>query len=341
MPLFRRSKKTAPPAATAPPNGPAPDPLMGDQDAHRFQAELAEGRWQEFHEFLEATRDWDDREFYVTKLSVITDRPDWIGEWRSARPGSPLPLLFRGSHGIHWAWQARGAGRAKTVTSDAWPLFFSRLVEADRDLAQAAALDDADPTPHARSIWSAIGLDLDKDEKGRRFGEVARRHRWHSEAHRAMIQALAAKWSGSHKEMFEFARAASAEAPEGHPVRQTIPLAHIERWMHLSQEVADWKERRRLYFLGEPAKEEIRAAADHSIRSPHYVPGKLTPAERNVFAWCFGLMQDYQAQLDQMELIGPLFQKAPWHYQGDPGLVYEQARERAVKAVRSGLSTRR
>jgi hypothetical protein len=131
--------------------------------------------------------------------------------------------------------------------------------------------------------------------------------------------------------MFEFARAASAQAPDGHPVHQTIPLAHIERWLRLSQDVADWKERRRTYFLDEQVQGEIRAAADRSIRSPNYVAGKLTPAERNVFAWCFSLMQDSQAVLDQMDLIGPLFQKAPWQFRGDPAQAYEQARAHALK----------
>lgn len=58
MALFKRPRPAAAPPpqpAAAPPKGPPVDPLAGDAVAHRFRAELAEGRWQEFHDFLEAT----------------------------------------------------------------------------------------------------------------------------------------------------------------------------------------------------------------------------------------------------------------------------------------------
>jgi hypothetical protein len=93
---------------------------MGDSSAHQFRAALAGGRWQEFHDFMEPIRDWDDRHFYLNTLSEIDGRPKWLDEWAAARPQSPLPLLFRGAQAVHWAWQARGAGWATTVKKDAW-----------------------------------------------------------------------------------------------------------------------------------------------------------------------------------------------------------------------------
>ncbi len=109
-----------------------------------------------------------------------------------------------------------------------------------------------------------------------------------------MVQATAAKWSGSNEEMFEFARGSSAEAPEGSSVHAVVPMAHLEKWLNL----------------------------------PRY-----TPSDRNIFAMCFFLMHDYQAQLEQMRLIGPLIQASPWNYQGDPGWAYERARTMAQQAV--------
>jgi hypothetical protein len=44
-----------------------------------------------------------------------------------------------------------------------------------------------------------------------------------------MIQALARKWSGSHDEMFEFARSESEQAPDGHSVHRIIALAQIAK----------------------------------------------------------------------------------------------------------------
>src|SRR6202023_1851109 len=138
MAIFRRDVPA--PATTRPParpvaaqpeaQRPAPptDPLAGISEAHWFKRELAEGRWQQFHDFLEDTTDWDERHFYINSLSSISGRPQWLDEWAYARPRSGLPSLFRGSHGINWAWEARGSGRAKTVKEDAWPVFHQRLV---------------------------------------------------------------------------------------------------------------------------------------------------------------------------------------------------------------------
>lgn len=323
------------PTAKEPRTGPPTEPMAGDAAAHHFRAGLAEGRWQEFHDFLETTRDWDShsRDFYLGRLPDIEGRPVWLDEWAAARPQSPLPPLFRGCQGVNWAWQARGSGRANTVAQDAWQVFYSRLVDADRDLARAAAMDDADPTPHARSIAIATGLNLGQAEKRRRFGEAIRRYRWHRTAHTLMIQALAAKWSGSNEEMFEFAQSASAQAPDGHSVHVVIPLAHLEKWLNLPRESDDGKALQQQYFRGGAVGAEIIRAADQSIRSPRYLGNRFTPSDRNIFAMCFWLMKDYSAQLEQMRQIGPLIQASPWNYQGNPGWAYERARTRALTAI--------
>jgi hypothetical protein len=321
--FFKRLAKAAAPA----------DDLAGDADAHRFRAELAKGRWHGLHDFLEATRDWDSRDFYIARLSNISGRPGWLNEWAAARPASSLPFLFRGTQGMHWAWQARGSGYAKTVQRDAWQVFYARLVEAERDLAKAAAMDEEDPTPHARSIRAANGLNLGLDEKKRRFAEAARRHRWHVGAHTNMIQALSAKWSGSHAAMFEFARSASAQAPDGHSVHKVIALAHIERWLSLPGESPDGKARQGTYFADRLVREEVNRAAESCVRSAAYAESLFTPADRNAFAMCFWLMSDYNAQLEQMGQIGSLIEAIPWQYLGDPGRAYERARAAAMQAT--------
>jgi hypothetical protein len=199
-------------------------------------------------------------------------------------------------------------------------------------------MDEEDPTPHARSIAIAMGLNLGQAEKRRRYSEAIRRYRWHRSAHAEMIQAVAAKWSGSNEEMFEFARSASAQAPDGHSVHVVIPLAHLEKWLNLPRESDDGKVRQLEYFRGGAVAAEILRAADQSIRSPRYLRNRFTPGDRNIFAMCFWLMKDYNAQLEQMRQIGPLIQAVPWRYQGNPGWAYERARTRALTAIQ-GAST--
>ncbi len=344
MPLFRRRGAESAPASPPAPAVPDPpvDALIGDADAHALRAELDRGEWRRFDEFLQATREPDARHFYVDTLaSVITGRPAWLDEWCEARPGSAGPLLFRGSHSRHWAWEARGSGLARSVEQDAWPLFHERLVAADKDLGRAAELDPGDPTPHALGLWVAIGLSLGQQELRGRFAEVDRRHRWHLGAYRAMSQGLADKWGGSNAALLEFARAALREAPDGHPVHVIVPYAHLEVWLRFTHalkagtpEHAQGRERQVAYFRDEAVKAEVRLAADRSIRFPGYRPCRATPTHRNAFAMCFGLMHDYPAQLEQMDRIGSLITRIPWAYQGRPGAAYERARARALAATR-------
>ncbi len=176
MALFRKKPVQRPAAgATAP--GPTILPARGDQRALAFKAQLARGQWQEVHDFLEATTEWELRNFYVTELSQVSGRPQWLDEWVAARPGSALPLLMRGSHSKNWAWEARGNGRASTVKEDAWPTFHARLVAADKDLAEAAARDERDPTAWAQSMIVARGLSLGPGPRGARHGPLRRRRR--------------------------------------------------------------------------------------------------------------------------------------------------------------------
>lgn len=309
------------------------DPLSGDPTAHRFRSELRKGRWEEFHEFLKNQRDWDSRHFYVVQLSNIEGRPGWLEEWVAARPGSSIPLLFRGSHGVHWAWEARGETYASMVPRGAWKIFHERLIAADRDLSLAASLDEDDPTPYARGITIAMGLGLGNNEKTRRFNEAARRQRWHVSAHMNMIQALAGKWSGSDNAMLTFARKQSADAPEGHSVHKVIASAHIERRLSLDRQ-PNGGGHAGSYFWDREVRKEIYQAADRSIRSADYAPGVHEAADRNFFAMAFWLMRDYDAQLEQMNAIGARVLPVPWKYHGPPGWAYKRARSAAAKAVK-------
>jgi hypothetical protein len=54
MPLFKKASRPPPPAAQ-PHKGLPADKLMGDSAAHWFRGELAQGRWQELHDFRSAS----------------------------------------------------------------------------------------------------------------------------------------------------------------------------------------------------------------------------------------------------------------------------------------------
>ena len=337
MPLLGRRSKSTPAQATGLARKVTVDNLMGDQVAHRLAADLAAGRWQELHDFLAATHDPEDRFFYVNQLSrVIGDRPEWIDEWRAGRPGSALPVLFSGAMYVRSAWEARGARLGKYVAEDAAQLFHQRLVLADRDLTAAAELDPRDPTPHAESMWVALGLSLGQPELHRRFTEVNRRHPWHCGAYRAMSQGGAPKWGGSLGTLFGLARQVMDEAPEGHSVHTFVPTVHFERWVNFSREKGATTADRQDYFRTPQVRDQINHAAQRSVSSPAYQPGHHAISDRNMFSMTFWLLGDYRAQLEQMELTGQVISSVPWNYLSDPVGSYQKAWQEAAAAIAAG-----
>ncbi|MEG3634848.1 hypothetical protein [Micromonospora palythoicola] len=70
-----------------------------------------------------------------------------------------------------------------------------------------------DTTARTFLVVSARGREVHPAEARRRFDEVVTRHPGHRLAHEHMLQYLCRKWSGSHEQMFEFAREAFAKAP--------------------------------------------------------------------------------------------------------------------------------
>jgi hypothetical protein len=95
---------------------------------------------------------------------------------------------------------------------------------------------------------------------------------------------------------------------------------------------------------GRPVGDLLRDADAHAFRGKldqvrwHrlHVPLRFVPEHRQVFAMCFALTHDYPAQLEQMELIGPLITQIPWACQDDPAAAFEGSRTRSLAAVRAG-----
>jgi len=92
--------------------------------------------------------------------------------------------------------------------------------------------------------------------------------------------------------------------------------------------------------LGRPVDDLLRDADSHAFRVElgqgrwHrlHAPLQSAPAHRNVFAMCFALLRDYLAQLEQMDLIGPLITRIPWARR-DHLAASEGARARALAAI--------
>ena len=300
------------------------DPTLGDETARRMRGQLAQGDWREAHQLLKGARNWDDRAFYVGVLAKWDGRPDWLDAWREqSGPASPVPLLVRGSHGIGWAWEARGTSVADKVDDQSWPAFAARLRDAERDLEEAARLDPEDPTPWALLVQSGVGLQLPRETLRARFEEARRRHRENRTAHHAFLSALTWKWGGSHQEMLTFAREAAAGAPAGSTLHGLIAWAHIERSLAFAMEgnpsaAADCLSSR-------ATRAEVTAAWERLFGAPRLRAPRFEAQDRNVFAFCFWRGREFDRAKVELTAIGSRVTELPWAYVGDAEKTIERA----------------
>jgi len=301
------------------------DPTMGDPVARRLQRSLRRGDWATARAVFEAVEHPDDRAFQVEQAALVPRLEESIREWVEAERGAPLPLLLQGARAIRWAWEARGDGRAHTVTEAGYERFSDRLAFAENCLHEVAALDPDDPEPWAQLVLSGRGREVGIDETYRRFTEVQRRYRWHLTAHEHMLQQLCLKWGGSHELMHDFARRTLAQMPVGSPLGELVAVAQLEHWLDLS------RGEQRSYLRRPEVRAELTAAADRSIRHPAYVAPARAAVVHNLFALAFAQIGDAPSAATQFELIGDRVTEWPWNYLGTPAEEFAAVR-RKVRA---------
>ncbi|MFG2841847.1 hypothetical protein ACGF12_01590 [Kitasatospora sp. NPDC048296] len=206
------------------------DQAYGDRELRAAADALVKrGDWRPARDLLLASDgDWAAKDHRVQYLSDRATGKAVLREWVEAEPesGDPLAVLSRAE--VARAWAVRGARRAKYVQKSAWPTFFEILGQADELAALAGDLAPNDPTSRATSVLIARGLQVSRHEFDARWDALVARDPLHWTGHRQALQYLCAKWFGSHKEMFEFARNAAERAPAGHPLVVLPLLANLE-----------------------------------------------------------------------------------------------------------------
>jgi hypothetical protein len=313
MALLRRNKR----------DDPTPDPTLGDPEARAILAAVGSGDWERAADATAATADPDRRELLVSTITRVDGWPDWLDAWTDARPDDALTWTVRGAHGVHWAWEARGDAMA--VEREAFAEFRRRLEEADATLTKAAAMDPEDATPHAHRLIAARGLELDAAEIAGRFDAATGLAPLHRYAHNHMLQALTAKWGGSHDEMFAFARARAAVAPHGNGLKALVAEAHIERWLWILVSGEGDQEDAARYWTRPNVHEELLTMAEASVLAPTREPSARQVWDEQLFAFCFWYTDhtDLAAELlARSDVVSP----HPWEYLGKPGKAWATAR---------------
>lgn len=326
------------PPAAAKRRGFVEDLTFGDPTAARLRASLQAGDWRAVHQHLAGLQDPAERELLVEAVAgahePLRGREATLDAWCAAQPDSALPRVVRGRWLIAAAWAARGGGGASSVSQQGWQQFFRLLQRADEDLAAAAALDPRDPTACALRLTTSRGLQLGPDETQRRFAATVARDPGHRLAHALRLASLCKKWSGSHEQMFAFAREAARQAPEGSVLGGLLAQAHAERWLwarSFAEEAADdpeWFGKHERYFQDPAVREELQRAWDRSLGSPAFRETKAAVHARNWFGFCLHLAGDHARARAALEPLGKRVTEVPWAWlgKGDPAQAVDHAR---------------
>ncbi len=92
--------------------------------------------------------------------------------WEKAFPQSITARIAHGRFLISYAWQARGAGWANTVTDDGWKAFGERLQAAEKILADAREMQPRDPMWWREKMTLALGQGWSRTQEASLFAEA-------------------------------------------------------------------------------------------------------------------------------------------------------------------------
>ncbi|GAA1739192.1 hypothetical protein [Luedemannella helvata] len=297
MALFRKRSAEVKPSIVI-------DPLFGDPTARQLQQALAARDWPTVRSILAAPMTSNDRTWF---MSVACDDPhlqEWIDQAVAAERGSTLPLLLKGGRYVRWAWEARGSGLAGSVGKDVWPIWFDRLRRAEDCLDEVVEREPGNAEAWQWLITLGRARQVDAEDRWRRFNGLLAAEPAHFGGNRQMLQGLMRKWSGSHEQMFEFARKRTAEHP-GTDVPFLIVDAHLEVWDGATFE----------YLSRREVSDELLAAAEASIWHRDYQRTRRTPTLLNAFAFCFAAADLHDAADRCFAEIGDnLVTEWPWQY---------------------------
>ncbi|MBB0245788.1 hypothetical protein FNQ90_17165 [Streptomyces alkaliphilus] len=270
--------------------------------------------------------DWEARSYVSFLLGEIAAVDDgWLRDWEAELPGCADAAVVRARATVILAWKLRGSRRAAHTSAEEFEDFHLVLNRSRADIARAAELNPADPTPHITEIWTALGLGYDHERMERLWAEITARAPHHYEAHFSALQYWCAKWRGSHQKAMEFAGRAAASAPLGSLLTAMPLIAHYERALHEGDTSVEPDRTPEMIARVDAALMDV-AAAD---------PDHLRIAEvRHLLAYYLTWQDRQEAAVEQFRLVDGYVGALPWRYEGDHAAEeFCRVRDLAVEAA--------
>ncbi|MFF7361191.1 hypothetical protein [Streptomyces sp. NPDC008125] len=283
------------------------------------------GDWKPAAELMRETaeaKDWERRSGFAYTLGDKAAEDDaWLLAWETARPEDPDAAVVRARSTVSLAWNIRGAKRAEYTTGEQFQGFHTVLARSREEIARAAALNPADPTPYITEIWTGLGLGYPHAEMDRLWAEITARAPHHYEAHFSALQYWCQKWRGSEELAHAFAAEAASNAPLGSLLKVFPLIAHFEH-----DDTSDGG------FTKTP---EVLARVDAALVDAAAAdPDHPRLAEvRHVLAYFLSFQDRDEAAVEQFKLVDGYVGSLPWSYRGDPAASYCHLRDLSVKAA--------
>jgi len=201
--------------------------------------------------------------------------------------------------------------------------------EARSALRQAAALKRDDPVPWSELAGAVVCAPLHKSETADVFKRACVLGPDLYAAHARHLTGLTRRWYGNQDQVIAFARARTAERPDGHPLLALVALAHIEGYVDglLRGTVVGRFWRAWRYFADSKVRRETDAAADRLVAGfADFAGHPWTMSAHQAFAALYHQAGEPQRARAHLALGGDRAAVWPWRYFGDPDEQFQAAR---------------
>jgi tetratricopeptide (TPR) repeat protein len=219
--------------------------------------------------------------------------------WLQSKPSSHFANTAIGIFYVNYAWHARGAGYANTITNEGYRLFQERLTKAQDYLEKAYLVDPSDPMAPRWLIKVALGLGSEYAEMEKQFQRALQADRTEFTAYYAKLNYLMPKWHGSEEEMLSFARDTAKNAPADSLAPLVLAQAHWEMYYH--------SENKKMYFKQPEVWREVKAV--------YTTVGQRFPKSKerhNWFALTAYLAGDFDTARQEMAKIQNDWSESVW-----------------------------
>jgi hypothetical protein len=219
-----------------------------------------------------------------------------LNAWIAARPQSITPRVALAGVYLKYAWAARGAGYAETVTPEGWRLFAERAAQAKRVLDDAANITPMCPEWYEKMQTVALAQDWDKARAAALFEQAIRFEPDYLYFYKSHALYLLPKWDGDESDGATFAQQSADRlgGREGDYIYFQIGMVVLSAKSGEHGAGLDWARLQRGY----------QAERELYRKNPNFDTNQLA-----FFAWRF---QDRATAKQAFAQLGDKWSKAVW-----------------------------